>query len=60
MKFTVDIEILLPLIDLWLSLIFKTIAGVHMIDQEAYIEQSKIYMTGSADYAKLVGNTGPI
>jgi alpha-1,3-mannosyltransferase len=36
------------------------VSGLHQIDLAAYAEQSKIYMTGSADYSKLIGDTGPI
>ena len=56
----IDIEYLLPLLDLWISLVVRKVSGCHQIDLAAYAEQSKIYMTTTNDYAKLIGDTGPI
>lgn len=55
-----DIEYLLPLLDLYTSLLIAKIGGFGKIDLDAYAEQSKIYMHGSSDYSKLIGETGPI
>jgi len=60
MKVKIDIEYLLPLIDLFTSILIREVSGLHQIDLAAYAEQSKIYMTGSAAYSKLIGDTGPI
>ena len=35
-------------------------SGTHIIDLEAYREQSAIYLNGTSDYSKLIGETGPI
>jgi len=58
--FKLDIEYLLPLLDLWISLVIRKVSGVHVIDLEAYAEQSQIYMQKTNDYSKLIGDTGPI
>ena len=58
--FKIDIEYLYPLIDLFTSLLIRNVNGLHEIDLHAYAEQSKIYMHGTADYSKLIGETGPI
>lgn len=60
MKLKLDIEYLLPLVDLFMSLLIRKVSGCHQIDLAAYAEQSMIYMNGSADYSKLIGDTGPI
>ena len=60
LKFKIDIEYLLPALDLFLSLLMRKVSGLHMIDLEAYAEQSEIYMTKTNDYSKLIGGTGPI
>ena len=60
MKIKLDIEYLLPLIDLFMSILIRNVSGLHQIDLAAYAEQSKIYMNGSSDYSKLIGDTGPI
>ena len=39
-----DIEYLLPLMDLYTSLLIRKVNGLHQIDLHAYAEQSKIYM----------------
>lgn len=44
LKFKIDIEYLLPILDLWISLVVRKVSGVHVIDLEAYAEQSQIYM----------------
>lgn len=60
LKFKIDIEHLLPICDLWISLVVRQVSGLHQIDLAAYAEQSKIYMTKTNDYSKLIGDTGPI
>ena len=61
MKVSIDIEYLLPILDLWMSLVIRKISGLHQIDLEAYREQSAIYLKSSnPDYSKLIGDTGPI
>jgi hypothetical protein len=56
----IDIEYLLPILDLYSSLVIRGVSGLHKIDLPAYAEQSAIYLNGTKDYAKLVGDTGPI
>ena len=56
----IDLEHLLPILDLWISLVVRKVSGCHQIDLAAYAEQSKIYMTKTNDYARLIGDTGPI
>ena len=60
LKFKIDIEYLLPLLDLFLSLLMRQVSGLHKIDLDAYAEQAEIYMKTTNDYSKLVGETGPI
>lgn len=59
-KFKLDIEILFPLIDIWMSYVVRKTGGCHLIDLAAYAEQSEIYLKQTNDYSKLVGDTGPI
>ena len=59
-SFKIDIEYLFPLIDLYISLVVRTVSGLHQIDLAAYVEQSEIYMKKTNDYSKLIGDTGPI
>ena len=56
----IDIEYLLPILDLYSSFVIRGVSGLHKIDLPAYAEQSAIYLNGTKDYAKLVGDTGPI
>lgn len=58
--FKIDIEYLFPLIDLWMSLVVRSVSGCHQIDLGAYAEQSEIYLKQTNDYSKLIGDTGPI
>lgn len=37
LKFTLDLELVLPLVDLWVSLVFAAIMGPNNIDLQAYI-----------------------
>ena len=60
LKLKLDIEYLLPLVDLFMSLLIREVSGLHLIDLDAYSEQSIIYMTKTNDYSKLIGDTGPI
>ena len=62
LKFKMDIEILLPLLDLWTSLVFALICGPNNIDMQAYIQQSNHYLDNpdGADYTKLLSDVGPV
>ena len=60
-KFNISIELLWPLLDLYISFLFRKVQGLKQIDLHAYAEQSKIYLTSnSSDYSQYVGDTGPI
>ena len=60
LSFSLDIEYLFPLLDLWMSVIVIAVSECHNIDLEAYAEQSAIYLKHTNDYSKLIGDTGPI
>ena len=62
LKIRLDVETLLPLLDLWTSLVFKAVCGPNNIDLMAYIEQSNHYLDSpdGADYTKLLSECGPV
>ena len=61
-KFYLDLEIIVPLLDLLVSLIFRKIKGPSNIDFRSYIQQTDTYLddVDGADYTKLHGECGPI
>ena len=50
MKFKIDIEYLIPLLDLFLSILFRYNLDIHTIDLDAYVEESLYYIKGNKDY----------
>lgn len=62
LKLKIDIEYLLPIIDLWTSLVFAFVNGPNNIDLQAYIQQSNHYLDDpdGADYTKLLSDVGPV
>lgn len=60
-KLKIDIEYLLPLLDLFLSLVTRAARLYHRfgdVDLATYAAQSWIYMTKTNDYSDLWGETG--
>jgi len=62
LAFKIDIEYLLPILDLWVSLVFAFVCGPNNIDLQAYIQQSNHYLDDpdGADYTKLLSDVGPV
>lgn len=62
LRFKIDIEYLVPLVDLWTSLVFAFVCGPNNIDLQAYIQQSNHYLNDpdGADYTKLMSDVGPV
>lgn len=57
-----DLEIVVPMLDLMVSLVYRNINGPQNIDMQAYIQQSNFYLDSEtgADYTTLKSECGPV
>ena len=58
----ISLEVLLPILDLYISLIYRMICGPQNIDLQAYIQQSNYYLDDpeGANYKTLRSECGPV